>query len=95
MSPRSAFEEILLYLATAHILSAAVLAPLYQYNATHIHYSVKTAEELLSQDTALIHNHKSILSTFALKRYWLHVSFVCCSDVHFFKHVGLHPKHAH
>ncbi len=31
MSPRSAFEEISLFLATAHILSAAVLAPLYQY----------------------------------------------------------------
>ncbi len=31
MSPRSVFEEISLYLATAHILSAAVLAPPYQY----------------------------------------------------------------
>ncbi len=31
MSPRSAFEEILLYRSTAHILSAAVLAPSYQY----------------------------------------------------------------
>ncbi len=31
MSPQSAFEEILLHLATAHILSAAVLAPPYQY----------------------------------------------------------------
>ncbi len=34
MSPRSAFEEISLYLATAHILSAAVLAPPYQYTVS-------------------------------------------------------------
>ncbi len=39
MSPRSAFEEISLYLATAHILSAAVLALLYQYTVQrHILY---------------------------------------------------------
>lgn len=31
MSPQYAFKEILLYRSTAHSLSAAVLAPLYQY----------------------------------------------------------------
>ncbi len=43
MSSRSAFEEISLYLATAHILSAAALAPPYQYiyNTTNIHVSKK------------------------------------------------------
>ncbi len=31
MSPQSAFKEILYYRSTAHILSAAVLAPTSQY----------------------------------------------------------------
>ncbi len=31
MYPQAAFEEISLYLSTAHILSAVVLAPPYQY----------------------------------------------------------------
>ncbi len=35
MSPRSAFEEISLNPSTAHILSAAVLAPPYQYTVQH------------------------------------------------------------
>ncbi len=39
MSPRSAFEEISLYLATAHILSAAGLAPPYQYTVQRHIYS--------------------------------------------------------
>ncbi len=39
MSPRSAFAEIWLYRATAHILSAAVLAPPYQYTVQHHKHS--------------------------------------------------------
>ncbi len=47
MSPRSVFEEISLYRATVHILSAAVLAPPYQYTVqrSDIHISLKIFEE--------------------------------------------------
>ncbi len=40
------------------------------YSTTYIHISVKSAVELISRDTALIHNHKSTLSASALKPYW-------------------------
>ncbi len=39
MSPQSVFEEISLYRATAHILSAAVLVPLYQYTVQRHRHS--------------------------------------------------------
>ncbi len=39
MSPRSVFEELSLDRATAHILSAAVLAPPYQYTVQHHKHS--------------------------------------------------------
>ncbi len=37
------------------------------YNATYIHISVNSVVELLSRDTALIHNHKSTLFACVLK----------------------------
>ncbi len=40
------------------------------YSTTYIHISVKSTVELISRDTALIHNHKSTLSASALKPYW-------------------------
>ncbi len=45
------------------------------YNTTYIHISVNSAVELLSRDTALIHNHKSTLFASALKSCRLNVSF--------------------
>ncbi len=61
------------------IISAAVLVPpslcRLLYNATYIHISVNSVVELLSRDTALIHNHKSILFASALKPCRLNVSF--------------------
>ncbi len=53
MSPRSAFEEISYYRATAHITSVAVLSPPYQDTVQ------REIHSLLSRDTALIHNRKS------------------------------------
>ncbi len=54
------------------------------YNTTYIHISVNSAVELLSRDTALIHNHKSTLFASALKPCRLNVSFTRWSDMHFF-----------
>ncbi len=55
------FLRIPYYPATAHILSVTVLVPPYQYTVqrTYIHISVNSGVELLSRDTALIHNQKS------------------------------------
>ncbi len=50
------------------------------YSNTYIHISVNSAVELLSQDTALIRNHKSTLFA-CFKAFPLNVSFACCSDV--------------
>ncbi len=69
MSPRSAFLK--------KYRSIVLQRTLYQlqfwrrhinilYNATYIHISVNSAVELLSRDTALVHNHKSTLFASAL-----------------------------
>ncbi len=64
------------YRATAHILSAAVqrAAESILYNATSIHFSVNSAVELLSQDTALIRNNKRALFGSALKPCQLNIN---------------------
>ncbi len=57
MSLRSAFGEVSCYSEHYNYTSCINIL----YNATYIHISVNTAVELLSQDTALIYNHKSTL----------------------------------
>ncbi len=64
------------------------------YNATYIHISVNSAVELLSRNTAHIHNHKSTLFASALKPCRLNVSFMRWSDMHFFSE-HINPKRAH
>ncbi len=54
------------------------------YSAAYIHISVNPAVELLSRDTALIHNQKSTLFASALKPCRLNVSFTRWSDMRFF-----------
>ncbi len=56
MSPQSAFEEISLYRATAHILSAAVLAPPYQYTVQchrHLHQLEDILKKVENQTVAV------------------------------------------
>ncbi len=77
MSPRSAFLKNNRSILLQHIF--------YQlqfwrrrinilYNATYIHISVNSAVELLSRDTALIHDHKSTLFASTLKPCRLNVT---------------------
>lgn len=66
---------------SAHSVSCSSCTSISYWTTPHP-FSVNSAVELLSRDTALIHNHKSTLFAYVLKSCRLSFSF--CSDVHFF-----------